>query len=309
MIFSLLGLALIAIFLVGGYLFFKACRRGEEPRWLEVETLENTNYKKYATHIAAADRWLKSHNAQDVFVESRDGLRLHGHWIPAEKPIGTMLLAHGYRSTKLLDFGMVFELYHNVGMNLLIPDQRSHGQSEGKWITFGVKESRDMLCWLEFHNEKYGYLPVVLSGLSMGASTMLYLADADLPDNVKGIIADCGFTSPSAIVGKVFKDVVHIPAGVFLWAADLLARIFAGFSFYEKDSRKSLKHNRLPVFLVHGMADDFVPCEMTRQAFKACTGKKQLLLVDGAGHGESYLVDGQNYKEMVIAFLNENIRR
>ena len=249
MVFFLASSVVIAIFFVGGYLFIKACRREEEPHWLEAETLENTTYKKYATHISAADRWLKAHNAQDVYVESRDGLRLHGHWIAAEKPIGTMLLAHGYRSTKLLDFGMVFELYHNVGMNLLIPDQRSHGQSEGKWITFGVKESQDMLCWLEYHNREIGHLPVVLSGLSMGASTMLYLADAELPDNVKGMIADCGFTSPYAIVGKVFRDVVHIPAGVFLWAADLIARLFAGFSFYEKDSRKSLKQNKYKFFI------------------------------------------------------------
>ena len=254
-----------------------------------------------------ADQWLRDNKAQDVYTTSEDGLRLHALWIPAENPKGTVLLAHGYRSTKLCDFGMAYPYYHEHGMNILVPDQRSHGESEGRFITFGVKESRDMIQWIQYHNNTFGPQQMILSGMSMGASTMLYLADVALPENVKGIIADCGFTSAKEILSIVFKRTVHLPAAPSLWTADLFARVLAGFSIYEKDTRKSLANAKLPVLLVHGTGDDFVPYQMSQQAYDVCCGEKQLLLVEGAGHGVSFVKDHETYSEMIYEFLKKNL--
>lgn len=289
----------------GGYIFVKACVRGKEIPWMVEDEIKKTGFGRYYNCILTSDAWLKAHNAQDVWIKSKDGLQLHGYWVPAENPRGTVLLAHGYRSTFLVDFGLAFALYHTLGMNILVPNQRSHGESEGKFITFGVKESEDMACWIRYHNETNGHLQMILSGLSMGAATVLYLADRELPDNVKCIIADCGFTSPRSILDRVFRDTVHLPSGPFLWAADLFARIFAGFSLTEKDTRTVLKESKIPVLLIHGLDDDFVPSEMTVQAFEACTGEKDLLLVPGAGHGTSFLADKENYTKTVFAFLEK----
>jgi fermentation-respiration switch protein FrsA (DUF1100 family) len=214
-----------------------------------------------------------------------------------------MLLVHGYRSTMLVDFGPALDSYHKRGMNLLIPEQRCHGKSEGRYITFGVKESRDMLCWIEYHNQHLGKFPVILSGLSMGASTVLYLADKELPDNVKGIIADCGFTSPKEILSSVFTRVIRLPAAPTILITDLIARLVAGFGLSEQDTRVTLKKSRLPVMMVHGKNDDFVPCEMSQQGYDACTSPKQLLLVDGADHGVSFLVAKERYSQMITEFL------
>ena len=299
----------VLLLAVGGYTFRTACQRRVEPDWLDEIALQNTTYEKFTEHIQAAKKWLDTHTAVDVWTESHDKLKLHAQWIPADDPKGTVILAHGYRSTKLLDFGMILELYHNLGVNLLLIDQRSHGHSEGKYITFGVLESRDMQKWVKFHNERFGSHPVILSGLSMGASTVLYLADRALPKNVKGIIADCGFTSPKEIIGKVFRDTVHIGAGPFLWAADLFSRVLAGFSLYERDTRKSLRNGRLPVLLIHGKEDDFVPCEMTEQAYAACTSEKELFLVEEAGHGISYLFDTPGYRKRVMDFLRKYMNK
>lgn len=296
---------LIIILISGAYVFVKACVRRKELPWMVEEEIKKTGYAKYYNCICASDAWLKSHNAQDIYVRSKDGLKLHGYWIPAENPRGTILLAHGYRSTILVDFGLAYAFYHALGLNILVPHQRSHGESEGKYITFGVRESEDMECWITYHNEYFGNQQMILSGLSMGASTVLFLADKDLPENVKCIIADCGFTSPKAILAKVYRSVTHLPSGLPLLAADLFARIFARFSLTEKDTKEVLKNAKIPVLMIHGLADDFVPSEMTRQGFDCCTGKKELLLVEKAGHGTSFLVDKENYTKTVIAFLEK----
>lgn len=305
------GFVLIAILLLtgvsGGYLFVHACVRRKELPWLVKEEMSRTPYAKYIDQIQEAQQWLLSHNAQDVWIYSQDGLKLHGLWIPAKKAKGTVLFAHGYRSCSRLDFGLAFSYYYERNMNLLVPDQRCHGKSEGRFITFGVKESTDMESWIAYHNAQFGDIPIVLCGLSMGASTMLYLTDRDLPDNVKGIIADCGFTSPHAILSSVFRDVTHLPAMLSLVVAELFARCFADFSLWECDTCRSLSGARIPVVMIHGKADAFVPCEMTRRGFDACTGPKQLLLVDGAEHGTSFLVEPETYKQIIYEFLEKII--
>lgn len=301
----ILGGILVVLLFIGAYIFIKACVRRKELPWLVEEEIKKTDYAKYYNCICASDEWLRSHHAQDIYTMSKDGLRLHGYWIPAENSRGTILLAHGYRSTILVDFGLAYAFYHALGMNILVPHQRSHGESEGKYITFGVKESEDMACWIAYHNETFGQKQMILSGLSMGASTVLYLADRKLPDNVKCIIADCGFTSPKAILDCVFRSVVHLPSWPFLWAADLFARFFAGFSLNEKDTRRILKNAKLPVLMIHGLSDDFVPSDMTKQGYDACTGRKELLLVEGAGHGTSFLAAREQYTKTVITFLEK----
>ncbi len=300
-------LAFAALLLVsGGYIFVLACVRRKELPWLE-EEIKQTAYGKYYDNIRLGDRFLREHNATVVETLSYDGLKLSAHWVPAENPKGTILFAHGYRSSKLVDFSLAFEFYHKQGMNILAPDQRAHGKSEGRLITFGVKESRDMQSWVVYHNCAFGTYPVILSGLSMGASTMLYLADADLPPNVKGIIADCGFTSPYEIIKSVFERVIHLPAAPTLWVTNFFTRIFAGFGLREKDTRNSLKNSKIPVFMIHGTADGFVPCEMTQKGFDACTGEKKLLLAEGAEHGTSFLVQKEKYTAMICDFLKQNV--
>lgn len=291
----------------GAYIFCVACCRGREVNWLDEKAVSRTAYSRYYSQIVAADRWLKDRGCQDVFINADDGIRLHGLWVSAPNAKGTVILFHGYRSTYLVDSSMALEFYFSAGYNLLIPDQRAHGKSEGKYITFGVKESRDALCWIGFHNRTFGEVPVVLSGLSMGASTVLYVADQKLPDNVKGIIADCGFTSPKAILSEVYRKVIHLPPMLTMWAVDLFAKAFADFSITEKDTRITLASSHVPVLMIHGSKDDFVPCRMAHEGYCACTGKKKLLIVDGADHGVSFIKDRDGYTGAVVTFLEENV--
>lgn len=307
LILIVLGAIFLIVAFSGAYVFLVACVRNKELPWLDKEKIRKTPYGRFYDDIVHAHEWLESHNARDICIESYDGLKLHGRWIPADDAKGTILFAHGYRSTYLVDFGLALDFYHDEGMNILLPDQRSHGKSEGRIITFGVKESRDMLSWLMYLNKKLSELPVVLSGMSMGASTMMYLADEDLPPNVKGFIVDCGFTTPKEILGNVFTSVTHLPSCLCMWSAAVCAKVFGGFGLSQKDSRVTLAKNKLPIIMVHGTDDSFVPCQMSKDAYACCTGPKQLLLIDGAEHGMSFLTERERYTSAVKDFLREYI--
>ena len=307
-VFILLFTILLCILGLGYYVFYQACARKKEIAWLVEEEIKDTPYGKYYECMVDADKWLKDNGAEDVYIRASDGVKLHGVFVKAPNAKGTLLFAHGYRSTPILDFGVALPFYHEIGFNVLVPDQRCHGKSEGKFITFGVKESGDMLCWIDYHNSMNPTLPIILSGMSMGASTMLFLANEPLPDNVKGIIADCGFTSPKAIISEVFSKVTHLPAIPVIWAVDMFARIFAGFNLSQKDTKISLKDNRLKIFMVHGMKDDFVPCSMSQDGYAACSGEKELFLVENAGHGVSFLVAPDEYQERLIRFIKNALK-
>lgn len=289
------------------YVFVVAFVRGKEQPWLDEEAIKKTAVGKYYDYMVSASKWLEQHNASDICTSSDDGLLLHGLFVSQENARGTVILAHGYRSTPLLDFGAALPYYYKRGFNLLIPDQRSHGKSQGKLITFGIKESKDMQKWIRYHNEVYGTIPILLFGISMGASTMLYLADKELPINVKGIIADCGFTSPKAIISHVFRSVTHLPGRISIFITNIFTKAFGGFGLQDCDTLRVLQRSRLPVLLVHGTKDGFVPCEMTKCAYSICNSPKEILLVDGADHGTSFLVAPEKYANTVDTFINNYI--
>ena len=147
----------------------------------------------------------------------------------------------------------------------------------------------------------------MLDGVSMGAATVMYVPRLNYPKNLKAMIADCGFTSPKDIISVVFRRVTHLPAVPSIWIADLCARLFAGFSLYECDSRITLSGSPIPIVMAHGSADDFVPCEMSKESFAACAAPKQLLLAEGAGHGLSFLVEREKYVKLIEAMLDQYV--
>ena len=295
--------SVFVVLLSGGhYVFMKACRREKELPWENPRALHSTQWAPLADRIEETLQYLQDHNVRDIYTRSNDGLMLRARWLPSDDPIGSILLFHGYRSCSLADFSVVIPFYHSLGFNLLLADQRSHGKSEGKYITFGVREHEDALRWIEYHNELMGTLPVYLGGMSMGAATVLMAAGRKLPDNVRGVCADCGFTNPEKILRHVMKK-VRVPAFPLLQIADWYANLFGKFSLREYSTILAMESCRIPVLMIHGTEDHFVPCEMSKQAFAACKSEKQLILVEGASHGTSYLTDQDRCQRAIKDFL------
>lgn len=306
-ILFVIGVSILVFLLSGGYyVFMKACHREKELPWEDPSALQSTQWAPLADRIGEGISYLRDHNVRDVYTVSKDGLKLRARYLPAEKPIGTILLFHGYRSCPLADFSVVIPFYHSLGFNLLLADQRSHGKSEGKFITFGIREHEDVLRWISYHNEQIGRLPVFLGGMSMGAATVLMAAGRELPENVRGVCADCGFSDPEQILRHVMRQ-VRVPSFPLLSIAGWYTRFFAKFGLREYSTVRAMETCRIPVLMIHGTEDHFVPCEMSKQAFAACQSEKQLILVDGASHGTSYLIDQNRCQRAIRDFLLTNL--
>lgn len=257
----------------------------------------------YEDVMRSGEEWIRAQPMETVFIQSHDGLKLAAHYLDAHSK-KTLILLHGYRSCAYRDFSCVAEYYRSLGFNLLFVDQRAHGESEGKYICFGVLERLDCVRWAEYIDRRVGG-EIFLDGISMGASTVLMAAGERLPASVRGMIADCGFTSPAAIMKKVMTTDLHIPSWPLFPLVSTLIRLRAGFDVESHSTVQAMKRNRLPVLFLHGTADRFVPCDMTEEAYAACLSEKELILVEGAGHGTSYLVDEARCRNALECFLSK----
>lgn len=268
----------------------------------DVNAPVNIPLSDYKDIIAKGIDYVKSTPHKWVDTVSFDGLRLFARYYD-NKSDKTVIFFHGYRSSPVRDFSCAVKMYLDRGFNVLLCDQRSHGRSEGKIISFGVKESHDVLTWIEVAAERFGAERVILSGMSMGASTVLLACEHGLPETVKGIIADCGFTKPADIINRVAKKNFKINAKPFLPLLNIYCKIFGKFSIFKADTVKAIKNCNIPILFIHGNDDNFVPCEMTKETFESANFESRLVLIDGAGHGLSFLVDRTRVEKELFEFL------
>lgn len=290
----------VILLCLGAGLFVYACVRRKQEDTDEV----GGSWEKYRDRVDAGKQWLRSHTAEKVDIQSLDGLRLRTLVVPHKNPKGTIIAMHGYRSRSDIDFSPQCEFLWNLGYNLLVVMQRSHDESEGKYITFGVKERFDCKSWVEYAVSRFGDCPIFLSGISMGCATVTMATEIGLPENVKGVIADCGYTSPWDIAKHVLNKNLHLPGFPVMYIANLFARIFAKFSFKEASSVEAMEKCSLPVLFIHGSDDTFVPTEMSKANYSVCASKdKKLVIIQGAAHAQSYMVDTEKYEKEVRDFI------
>lgn len=249
---------------------------------------------------------LEHRTTEEIHILADDGILLVGHWIPVENPKRIIIAMHGWRTSWHNDFGMVAEAWSNSNCSVLYAEQRGQNNSGGDYIGFGLIERYDCKAWAEWAREKYGEsIPIYLVGVSMGATTVLYASELELPSNVHGIIADCGFTSPEAIMQHVAKDNLHIPYETKKIFVQKAFERKVHYSTNKYTTMDALKKTKIPVLFIHGSDDMFVPVKMTFDNYKACASPKMLLIIPGAGHGMSYFIDQESYQNIVLKFWEE----
>lgn len=298
-------LILFAVNLIASYVCYRLCFA--VPRQTEADHYRLPDTEQYAPHREAMTQMVKTVLAlpyEDVWITSADGLRLHGKYYAGQPGAPVQIMMHGYKSSAERDFCGGLQVALQGKFHVLLVDQRAHGESEGRCLTFGIQERYDCRAWVDYAVERFGEdTKILLYGVSMGAATVLMAGGLDLPHNVAGIVADCGYTSPAAIIRKVIRD-QHLPVfPIYQWIR-LGGKLFGGFDLEAATVTEALAHCQIPVLLIHGEDDCFVPCAMGRENYAQCAAaNKHLLTVPGAGHGLSYMVDREAYLAALESFL------
>ena len=251
-------------------------------------------------------QWMKEVRAmpfEAVSITSFDGLQLHGKYYEYAPGAPIELMFHGYRGSAERDLCGGIQRSFRLGRSVLLVDQRASEGSDGHVISFGINEHKDCHTWVDFMVKRFGPdVKIILTGISMGAATVMMAAGKPLPANVVGVLADCGYSSPKAIIQKVIAQ-KGLPPKLAYPFVKLGARLFGHFDLEETSPVEALKHCKLPVIFFHGEEDDYVPCDMSRENYEACAGKRKLVTIPGAGHGLSYLVAPEYYLQQLQAFF------
>ncbi len=250
---------------------------------------------------ALIDRAL-SLDVERVYIKSHDGLTLTGYYHEVNKGAPIEIFFHGFRGCWQRDFCGITEAALELGHNILYVDQRAHGESEGKIITYGINERRDALAWINYVIRRFGKdTEIVLVGASMGGSTVLSCAAEPLPENVKAIVSDSAFSAPIDIIIKVAGGgrarVAFVTA-----AAHLTARVIGRFNLSEMTAERAVAEAKIPIMLIHGEGDKLVPYSMAEKILRA-NPTIRLESFAGADHIQSYLVDSERYKRIYKDFL------
>ena len=263
----------------------------------------STGMEEQTEHIHRMIDQLNAVPYEEVKITSHDGLRLRGRYYHQRDGAPLAICFHGYRGTPTRDFSGGSRVLAKLGYNMLLVEERAHCASEGHTISFGVNERKDCLAWVFHFHYRFPETEMLLVGVSMGAATVLMASALPLPDCVKGIIADCPFTEPLEIIKKTGKD-MHIPPFVTGVMAPVAARIFGRFNLKGASALKAVREAKVPIMLIHGEDDTFVPCTMSFQLHANAPELTELHTFPGANHGVSYVQDPARY-----ALLTENFSR
>ena len=303
--YYLAPLALLLLVVIGSGICFKMTFYSPKRKPPKTDAERFPPGKIYEPYHPRMREWMAQVAAmspEEMTVTSYDGLTLRGKYYELSPDAPIEILFHGYRGLAERDLCGAVQRCFAVGHSALLVDQRAGGRSDGHVITFGVKESLDVPVWAQAVAERFSdERPVIIGGVSMGASTVMLAAGYDLPDNVVGVLADCGYTSAPAIIKKVIRE-MHLPANLLYPLVRLGALLYGGFDPNGADCTKALRNATLPVIFFHGDTDDFVPCEMSDENYAACAAPKRLVITPGAGHGLCYPADEEGYIAAVKEF-------
>lgn len=255
--------------------------------------------------VRRAQTWLKQVPKQTWTETSAGGnLRLVADWVPAaKKTTKTIVVAHGYMNTKE-DMARQIRFFHEAGFNVLAPDDRGHGQSQGDYIGYGYADRLDYLKWLQRVIRRVGPTAQIgLYGVSMGGATVMYLSGEKLPKQVVAIVEDCGYTSIMDELAAQGQALFSLPRYPLIPAVALTASIKAHYNVFAASTIAALNHNTRPIFFIHGGQDKFVPTSMVHREYAADHTTKKLWIVPKAGHAQSLSREPQRYQARVVGWF------
>lgn len=297
--------------------FYRRTMKRNNAKVERTMKMAGTDWNQYAPLLQERKAFMLAQDHREVSQMSFDNLKLHATFFPAleeyvdktEMAAGkkkAVICFHGYTSKGMSDYIGLSDYYLKRGYAMLLPDARAHGESEGEYIGFGCLDRKDALVWIHWLIQEVGEdVEIVLHGTSMGGATVLMTSGLELPAQVKGIVSDCGFTSPKEVFTHVLNSMYHLPAFPVIQGADIMNKKLAGYGMDECNAKREVAHAKIPILFIHGSNDTFVPTHMCNEIYDCCASPKKKLIVEGAAHAESYYKDTEKYEQALNEFFDE----
>ncbi len=290
--------------------FYRRTMKRNNAKVERTMKMSGTDWSQYMPMMEKRKAFMLAQAHKDVHQMSFDGLKLHATYFPSidenrdRKKVA--ICFHGYTSHGMSDYIGLSDYYLKRGYAMLLPDARAHGLSEGEYIGFGCLDRKDALVWINWVIQEVGEdVEIILHGTSMGGATVLMASGLELPAQVKGIISDCGFTSPKEVFTHVLNSMYHLPTFPVIPGADAINKKLAGYGMDECNAKREVAKAKVPILFIHGSNDTFVPCKMCHEIYDCCASPKKKLIIEGAAHAESYYKDTQKYEQAMSDFLND----
>ena len=307
-IISILSILLIALLGVGAYVGNYFYDLAINPNTSK-DMIFGDDEEDDALEVSADVNWLeKDSNYKDKYITSFDNLKLHSYEVINEnKTDKWAIVVHGYTSEGNL-LSSKAKYFYEMGYNVLVPDLRGHGNSQGDYIGMGWDDRLDIMDWIDYIVENNPNAQIALHGTSMGSATVLMVSGEKLPENVKAIVADCGYTSVWDEFSYQLKSLFNLPSFPVMNLSNMVTMVRAGYSLKDASAIEQVKKATVPILYVHGDEDDFVPYYMMDELYNATNSTKEKLTVEGAEHAKSDLVNPQLYWSTIYDFLGQYVK-
>ena len=300
---AVIGVVAAAELGIAAYFYRRTMIRGNAKTDRTIK-MAGTDWNQHMPFIQARKEAMLSEKHSDEWLMSADGLRLHATWFPQGECKKIVICFHGYTSQGMKDYLGLSGYYLKNAYSMLLVDERAHGESEGKYIGFGCLDRIDALKWINWVLRKCGEdVEILLHGTSMGGATVLMMSSLELPEQVKGIVSDCAFTSPKEVFSHVLKSMYHLPAFPVMNISNFLNKRFAGYDLDECNAAREVKKAKVPILFIHGSGDTFVPYSMCETMYENCASSKKKLIIEGAAHAECYYKDTDAYENALTEFI------
>lgn len=304
---SFLLLLVIAFISLNYLMFSKLFKRGKIDEDFGTKDLTLTPYKPYIPLVKDSIAYLNTIPKQTLVIKSFDGLSLYGDYFNNNSDT-TIIFFHGYNARPLNNFALVAKTLFDEGYNILLVTQRSHGISEGKYITFGINERKDVISWCNKINLDYNPKNIIIYGLSMGCATVAMSLELDLPSNVKAAVLDCGFKSIPDLLDHLSMTAMKRKSKLALKMMELFAKLFGKFDIYASSAIKSIENSKIPCFFLHGKDDNIVPFFHGEDNFNACKTYKDAIFIDNVTHARAFYAAYPDGKDKLLNFINYTIK-
>ncbi len=298
---------IIALAMLVLYIVYRATFYNNQKDSTPYDYVVNPQIEAVKASLDDAITSVLNEKAELVSISSHDRIRLNGKYYHHLDTAPVAILFHGYRGDGIRDFAGAFGMLKRLGYNILLVEQRGHGLSQSHTTTFGIKEHRDCLCWIDYVSKRFSKPSILLMGVSMGGATVLMASAAALPQNVKCIVADCPYDTPANIIKRVIKTELRLSEKLLFPIVKLASRVFCDCDLDSNSPLKAIAKAQVPVLLIHGDLDLFVPCEMSKNLHNTAPEKTELCIINGTGHALNQIAASIEYEKALRAFVQKHI--